>query len=258
LWLYYWRPIQRETNQANEIGDANRRSIIRKIYLYLIVFATVIGVMALAAALVYRNLNQIFGNPQTDLAYENINNIFRILMTSGWLWLHLKQLRRDGNLASQAVQNRHRSYPVLILEAETNTNTVRWIDLFKKHAPLMPLQSQTFRDTADPQVLSTVELLMMTAADYDQMPLEWKSWLQTYPGKVILLPLDYANIHWSGVASQQPQHLMEMAVKQAVQYAETQQTSSSTKTSVWAVLGYVLIGLVLMWLIFGVGLSFIM
>ncbi len=255
LWLYYWLPVQRETNQTNEIGDGNRRSVIRKIYLYLIVFATVIGVMALAATLVYRNLNQIFGNPQTDLAYENINNIFRIVITSGWLWLHLKQLRLDGHLANQVVKNRHKAYPVLILKKETDSSTNRWADLFKKHAPLMPLQTLNLTDKPTE---TTPELLIMTAADYYQTPPEWKAWLQTYTGKIILLPLDFDQIHWSGVETQQPYKLMEMAVKQAIHFAETEQTKITHRNSIWAILGYVLIGLILVWLIFGVGLSFIM
>ncbi len=258
LWLYHWRPVQQETNQTTESGDASRRSILRKVYLYVIVFATVIGVMALAAAFVYRNLNQMFGNPQTELAYENINNLLRLLLTGGWLWLHLKQLLRDGKLAARAIQNRHKSYPVLVLEKEANAGNTGWVELFKKHAPLMPLYTATFGDTPDPQALRGIHLLLMSAADYHHLPPTWHAWLQTYPGKIILLPLEYDQIQWSGVATQQPQQLMEMAVKQAIQYAETQQTSPSPKTSIWAVLGYVLIGLFLTWLIFGVGLSFIM
>ncbi|MAT43004.1 MAG: hypothetical protein CL609_11720 [Anaerolineaceae bacterium] len=257
LWLYYWLPVQRETNQANEVGDDNRRSIIRKIYLYLIVFATVIGVMALAAALVYRNLNQFFGNPQTDLVYENINNIFRILITSAWLWLHLKQLRRDGQLANQVIQNRHKSFPVLILENETDSIAQQWVELFKKHAPFIPIQTLNFNDQPIVEGENQVALLLMTAADYHQSSPVWRGWIESFSGKIILLPLDYDHVHWSGVETQQRHKLMELAVKQTIQFAETEKTSTTHRNSIWAVLGYVLIGLILIWLVFGVGLSFI-
>jgi hypothetical protein len=53
LWLIMWRPMQQAMAQG-EMGDHARRSVLRKVYLYLALFASVIGGMATAVGLVYQ------------------------------------------------------------------------------------------------------------------------------------------------------------------------------------------------------------
>ncbi|HSM70390.1 MAG TPA: DUF5671 domain-containing protein, partial [Anaerolineales bacterium] len=45
LWLMNWRPMQAEALSEGEMGDHARRSLIRKSYLYVVLFASVIGGM---------------------------------------------------------------------------------------------------------------------------------------------------------------------------------------------------------------------
>ena len=56
LWLVMWRPMQAEAMAQGELGDHARRSLVRKAYLYLALFASVIGGMATAVGLVYNLL----------------------------------------------------------------------------------------------------------------------------------------------------------------------------------------------------------
>jgi hypothetical protein len=45
LWLAMWRPMQVDAMVAGEMGDHARRSVLRKAYLYLVIFMAVIGGM---------------------------------------------------------------------------------------------------------------------------------------------------------------------------------------------------------------------
>ena len=57
VWLSYWPRMQAEAALLTDLGDHARRSIVRKIYLYLAMFLTVVGGMASAGALFFLVLN---------------------------------------------------------------------------------------------------------------------------------------------------------------------------------------------------------
>ena len=59
LWLTNWRPLQANALSEGEMGDHARRSVLRKTYLYIALFASVIGGMATAVGLVYLLLRAI-------------------------------------------------------------------------------------------------------------------------------------------------------------------------------------------------------
>ena len=50
LWWLAWRPMQAEALAAGDAGDHARRSIIRKVYLYLALFVSVVGGMIAPSA----------------------------------------------------------------------------------------------------------------------------------------------------------------------------------------------------------------
>ena len=53
LWIFAWRPMLREAAAEGEAGDRARRSMVRKGYLFLVLFAAVLGIMFSAGVLLY-------------------------------------------------------------------------------------------------------------------------------------------------------------------------------------------------------------
>ena len=53
LWLAIWPNLQKEAGQLNDAGDHARRSILRKSYLYFVLFVSIVGVMGSAGAFLY-------------------------------------------------------------------------------------------------------------------------------------------------------------------------------------------------------------
>ena len=68
LWLGTWIPMEAQAMMKNDIGDHARCSNIRKAYLYLALFAGVIGGMTAAVALVFELLKALFIG-QTDSSF---------------------------------------------------------------------------------------------------------------------------------------------------------------------------------------------
>lgn len=61
VWLATWRRMQTQALTDTDMGDHARRSVIRKAYLYLVLFASVIGGMGTAGTLVFELINVALG-----------------------------------------------------------------------------------------------------------------------------------------------------------------------------------------------------
>ncbi len=97
LWLVSWRPMQREALGTDELGLHARRSVVRKAYLYLALFAGVIGGMGSAVALVFSLLRALLTG-QTDSTFlaTNLTDLELLILFVVLLAYHLRVLRRDA------------------------------------------------------------------------------------------------------------------------------------------------------------------
>ena len=102
LWLLTWRPMQAEALSDGEIGEHTRRSNIRRAYLYLALFAGVIGGMASAVGLVYQLVNALLsGAPSANFLPEALNAAQLLVLFAVLLVYHLNCMRRDGAQTGQ-------------------------------------------------------------------------------------------------------------------------------------------------------------
>ena len=118
LWLMMWRPMQAEAFAEGEVGEHARRSVIRKFYLYLVLFAAVIGGMATAVALVYQLIRVVL-NGDTGAGFANdLLNLVQLLFLFGVVVVyHLNVLRADGASAADALDEKQSSFSVLIVDS---------------------------------------------------------------------------------------------------------------------------------------------
>ena len=93
-WLSYWPVMQAEARLADDAGDHARRSVLRKSYLYLAVFLTVVGLMSSAGVLFYRLINALLGNPDLNLGLDFWQQVRSIALLAVWLVYHLVPARR--------------------------------------------------------------------------------------------------------------------------------------------------------------------
>ena len=97
LWLMMWRPVQAEAFADGEVGEHARRSVIRKFYLYLVLFAAVIGGMATAVGLVYQLIRVVLNGDTSSGFANDLLNLVQLLFLFGVVVVyHLNVLRADG------------------------------------------------------------------------------------------------------------------------------------------------------------------
>jgi cbb3-type cytochrome oxidase subunit 3 len=96
-------------------GDHARRSPIRKAYLYLALFAGVIGSIVSAWRSLSPLFNAWFGSVQPDWTQAALRNLAYLVIFLIFLAYHWAALRADGRAAAQALASHQAQYSVLIL-----------------------------------------------------------------------------------------------------------------------------------------------
>ena len=121
LWLIAWRKMQSEALRVNDAGDHARRSVLRKTYLYLVLFGLVIGAMAFTGQLLYTLFNAALSSfPTDDFATTVMNRFLSLIVDLILLYYHWQALRTDGRMAQQSLGGLHAAFPTLILVEEEN------------------------------------------------------------------------------------------------------------------------------------------
>jgi hypothetical protein len=97
VWIWPWWQIQRAAAAAGAVGADERRSLVRRIYLYGFIFAATMTVLGNAVYLIYRILSQVFGlNASGSLLVDVGQSIaFTFIGIAVWLY-HGLLIRNDG------------------------------------------------------------------------------------------------------------------------------------------------------------------
>jgi len=97
LWLIFWRWAQRLFAAPDE---EERASVLRKVYLYLTIFLSVLATLTTVTILLADGLGRILGTSQPGGG--DIREALSILLGAGLVWAyHAYVLRRDANLAAE-------------------------------------------------------------------------------------------------------------------------------------------------------------
>lgn len=197
LWLSSWRPMQREAAEPGESGDHARRSVLRKAYLYLALFAGVVGGMVTAGSLIYLLLLVVLGQPPADLTARLLDNLRLLALFVLLGSYHALTLRRDGRLAEAALVEKRAAFPVLILDPEDGF-AQRLTAAIREQAPGIPvLLAPLLRKTAPEREPRAVVLPVDAAL---ALPSAWRKWLEGFPGYRLLVPRAHGGWVWSSGA----------------------------------------------------------
>lgn len=246
LWLAMWRPMQAEALAPGELGDHARRSVIRKAYLYLVLFGAVIGGMGTAVGLVYQLLRALLtGDPGSDFA-NNVLNLIQLLFLFGVVLIyHLNVLRQDGASTADALADKQSGYSVLVVDSGQG-----FVDSFR--AALMKLGSrvQVAVTSPDAQPEGSFHAILLDGG----LAVDAPEWIRSFKGSRIVVHNEAKDIVWAGDSMQAAQSVQELAEGQEIQ-------RQKPSRSVWTIAAYVFAALFMLQLLFMLlmfGISLIM
>jgi hypothetical protein len=235
LWLVMWRPMQAEATLQGEVGDHARRSIIRKAYLYLVLFGSVIGGMATAVGLVYNLLRVVLTGEGGSDFVNNILNLTQLLFLFGMLLMyHLSVLRSDGASTADSLTEKQNEYPVLVIDSGSGfVESVR--AALAKFAPNAPVTvtNPSFKPDGDFRVLVLSGSLAVDAPE----------WVRSFGGNRIVVQDEGKDIVWTDNAAQAAQSVQKLAEGEEIQKPDMGR-------SPWRVVIYVFAALFAMQLLF--------
>jgi len=243
LWVQTWRPMVKEASQEGEPGDHSRRSLVRKIYLYLILFASVIGVMVSAGRLIFELLKAFLGDPSTDLLRQSLILLELLTLFSLVLAYHWNSLRIDSRLAERSLAELHASFPVLVLASEIGEFTESIISALQREAETLPVAVHIAEDGAPDTTLSDAKAVILPSNLSVSPPEAARLWLQDFSGESVVVPTSMDHWHWVFGSGRDLSKTTRQTAKIIRHLAEGEELPQPRDASAWRIVLYVLAGM---------------
>ncbi|HKJ38558.1 MAG TPA: DUF5671 domain-containing protein, partial [Anaerolineales bacterium] len=209
LWLMNWRPLQANALSEGEMGDHARRSILRKTYLYIALFASVIGGMATAVGLVYLLLRTVLtGDVDSDFVDQLLNLIQMLFLFSVVLIYHLNVLRADGASLSDALAEKQSAFAVLIIDSGDG-----FVESVKAALVKAEAKVQVTVATPDKKPEGDFGAIIVSG----EVAVNAPAWIQSFNGNRIIVQNEASGLVWADDAAQAALSAQMLAEGQEVQ-----------------------------------------
>jgi hypothetical protein len=261
VWILSWRPMQAEASQEGEAGDHARRALVRRGYLFLVLFTGVIGVMVSGGALLYELFQAIFGNPVPDLLKTLLPGLALLSMFGSLLAYHWQVLRQDSRLAQASLSRRYAQFPVLILapeeegdeaEKQPEAFTRNLLEAIQRQAPGVPVEVHAYSQGVPDESLAAAQAVILPAELVARPSEALRLWLQAFQGQRLVLPTPAHGWHWVGQGGTNMPSLARQAAQIVRQLAEGDRNPQGRENSPWMITAYLVaavLGLILLFLL---------
>jgi len=237
LWLLTWRPMQAEALSSGDGGDHARRSLVRKIYLYLALFISVIGGMISAGSLVYLLLKALLGGGASNVLQSSLKALETLALFVLLGVYHGLTLGKDGKTAGRALTEKHAAFATLIFDVENGTFGPAMLAAVQKQTPRLPAALQL---VGQPVAIETApQAVILQAVLALDPPENLRTWLVKFNGSRLVVPRAAAGWVWVGSA----QADLNQAALALRQLAEGQEVRQKTFVSGSMIFLYVIAGL---------------
>lgn len=230
VWLLTWNPMQAQAIGEGGSGDHARRSVVRKSYFYLVLFASVIGGMITAGTLVFQLISAVLGESDPDLWKIILNNLAGLIVFIVILAYHLNVLRRDGLVRTDALEEKQSHFLVAVFDQDGKFGeAVR--SAFAKRAPSVPVTVVNVNDFPADLKADAVVLPGSLAVN---TPEKAEAWIRSFNGNKLIVSDEAAGVFWMNDSEQAADSAKSMAEGQDIR-----PQSSKRTTSVWTYVAYV-------------------
>lgn len=251
VWLLTWNPMQAQASAESDSGDHARRSVIRKSYLYLVLFASVIGGMVTAGTLVFQLISSLLGESDPDLWKIILNNLLALAVFLVILAYHLLALRKDGAARSDALAEKQAQFRVVVFDQDGKFGAAVQ-SVFAKRASAVPVTVVNVHEfPADLQA----DAVILPGSLAVNTPEKAEAWIRSFNGNKLIVSDEAAGVFWMNDSEQAADSAKSMAEGQDIR-----PQSSKRTTSVWTYVAYVFAALfacqlLLGLLLFGVSMA---
>ena len=244
LWSLPWRSMQAKALASGDPGDYARRSLVRKVYLYLALFVSVIGGMIAAVALLFLLIRTLLGDRPPGFT-QSLMNYLQLLFLFALMGIyHGLTLRRDGRVAGHALTTKHALFPVLIFSPnDEHPFAQNMLAAIQKQTPCLPAAIQPVTQPIPEEALATVKAAIVPGDLALNPPEALRLWLRDFNGSKLIVPRAAAGWVWSGGTGRSLQAATGQVAQAVRQLAEGQEVRQPSGTSGWMIFIYVIAAL---------------
>jgi hypothetical protein len=246
LWLIYWKQIQLETARTDERGVAGRTSLLRKAYLYLALFATVVGTMLSTGWWIYGVLKALLDQMPSDF-WLNFNLQLRIaILFAIFLVYHLRVLRADGRETQQSKEAERSEFSVMVLQADDSSIGTELVKAIQLKSPDLPVSIIKVDPSMNIDAIPQSSLVLIPSSSLTNPTGALQLYLQYHTGKILMIPQEQENWHWLGMVNRDQRRLVQEAATAVQQLSENKTPRTSSPSNPWMIVAYILAGLFLL------------
>ena len=244
LWVLAWRPAMKEARNEGETGDHARRSLVRRIYLYLVLFMGVMGAMFSAGALLFQIISALLGDPPEDLLVEVMQVLSVLVLFLVFSAYHWQVLRVDNRLAGQTLASLHSQFPVLVLAPDEGDFGERMVNALEREMEQLPVALHRYSQGAPDETLSAAKAVVLPAELAAKPSEALRLWLQGFNGERLVVPTVAQGWYWV-FGSGRSLKALSRGMARAVRFmAEGEDIPPPRETSPWMVLLYIIVGFI--------------
>lgn len=254
LWLMTWPRMQSVALSKRISGGFARRSVVRKFYLYLVLFASVIGGMVSAVTVVFRVLQAALGSDSLDVS-GLLDSLQLLALFVLVLVYHLRCLRADGADAARILIERHEKFQVLAFERAGSGFGDAVRASTQKNAPGLNL-TVLASDAKIPAEAASARAIVLPSDVAVNPPDELRKFLAGFEGHVITSIVEQPRFIWS--AGPKPVESAALTLRQLSEGLDVKPSVGGTST--WMVVVYIfaaLFGLEVLMMLVSLGISLI-
>lgn len=249
VWLIPWRKAQTLAVQDNPQGEQERRSIIRKGYLYLFLLIASLTILGCAIYILWRFLSvmlgeRIDGNLLTELAYP-----FAFGLIGAGVWVvHGLALRGDAARFQKEASARRAAFSIGIADEGEASFGHALVAELNRTLPGLTIVPQGFAIAAE----GTGDAPAVSFAQSKVIVASWKilakenadtSAFRASEGQKWIVPTPVESAQWLGVDASNPQALAQEAARAVKRVIEGEATKARRGLHPAVIIVLVLIGL---------------
>lgn len=204
LWIVAWRTVTLETQQAGKVGEIARQAMVRRVYLYLVLFAAVVGAMLSAGALLYQIIRILLGDPPARPLFDVMAQLKTFLLFVALLSYHWVVLRADNRLMQATLARRRAQFPVLVLAPEDDQVMHLIGEIMLQQIPGLPVAVHLISQGVPDPSFSTAKAVILPAELAVQPGEAYRLWLANYDGRRMILPTPIEGWTWLSGARRTP------------------------------------------------------
>ncbi|MBI9045687.1 MAG: hypothetical protein JEZ06_14450 [Anaerolineaceae bacterium] len=253
VWLIFWEKIQKEIRESEIIKSRPRQSILRKGYLYLIIFLTVIGAMVSAGMMIRTGLDaflkEVSGNTWVDIAQSGKFLVFSLL----WLFYHLKNLRSDNQIIGLYYSEQHSNYAVLIFQVEESSFADPLVKVIRQETPRMLIAIHQVGSPLS-ENLEGYDAVVIPNTLWENLPEAVNLWLKEFHGPKIVVQLTQENWFYTSHSHRSLSDNIKQTAKIIRKLAEEE--DHTTIFRVWNIAAWILLIIEAIYLVFSLPIIF--